>query len=62
MTRNAAVSSAIMPANSHSERCPWEPVADRPPERIAAVAESAATTRYRDDPNAAKATSGNRSV
>ena len=30
--------------------------------RIAAVAESAATTRYRDDPNAAKAAKGASSV
>ena len=31
-------------------------------DQIAAVAESAATTRYRDEPNAANATSGSSSV
>jgi len=31
-------------------------------EKMAAVAESAATTRWRDDPNIAKATSGKRTV
>ena len=31
-------------------------------EKIAAVAESAATTRWRDEPKTAKATSGRRTV
>ena len=42
----------------------WPSVAMRESEleKIAAVAESAATTRWRDDPKTAKATSGRRTV
>jgi hypothetical protein len=40
----------------------WRGHFDKPLEKIAAVAESAATTRWRDDPKTAKATSGRNSV
>ena len=43
-------------------RWPQAPSGISPLAKIAAVAESAATTRWREDPNTAKATSGSRTV
>ena len=37
-------------------------ICDSEPDKIAAVAESAATTRWREEPNAANATSGSSTV
>jgi hypothetical protein len=57
-SRPPAVNSATSPANSTYFWLARGAMCSKPPARIAAVAESAATTRYREEPNAANATSG----
>ncbi len=56
-----AVSSATIPARATYCVPAGVAMPDTPPAKIAAVAESAATTRYRDEPKAANAASGSMS-
>ena len=57
-----AVSSVSMPTSAMYRSLPSGAIWESAPEKIAAVAESAATTRWRDEPKTAKATSGRRTV
>ena len=60
-SRIAAVNSATIPARAIYRAPAGVAMPDTPPAKMAAVAESAATTRYRDEPKAANAISGSRS-
>ena len=60
--KKAAVSSATVPASATYFALAGGAMPEIPPARMAAVAESAATTRYRDEPNVANANSGSNSV
>ena len=58
----AAVSSVSMPTSAMYRSPPTGAMWESAPEKIAAVAESAATTRWRDEPKTAKAMRGRRTV
>ena len=60
--QSPAVSSATMLTSATYRALPGTAHCDIEPATIAAVAESAATTRWRDEPNSANATSGSSSV
>ena len=57
-----AVSSVSMPTSAMYLALASGAISESELEKIAAVAESAATTRWRDEPKSAKPTSGNRTV
>ena len=59
---NAAVSSATMHTSAMYCSLPGTAARDNEAEKMAAVAESAATTRWRDDPNVANPISGSSRV
>src|SRR5271165_2695938 len=61
-SRNPAVSSATIPASATYLALASGAMPESPPARMAAVAESAETTRYREEPNTANASSGSNSV
>ena len=61
-SRNPAVSSATMPTSAMYFALADSAMVDSELEKIAAVAESAATTRWRDEPKTANATSGSSTV
>ena len=56
------MSSASAPTSAMYRSLPGVAISESPLEKIAAVAESAATTRCRDDPKIANATAGSISV
>ena len=60
--RKAAVSSASMLTSAMYFALPGGAMCDRELKKIAAVALSAATTRWREDPKTAKPTSGRSTV
>jgi hypothetical protein len=60
--KNPAVSSATMPTNAMYFSLAGTAIRESELEKIAAVAESAATTRWRDEPNTANAMSGSSTV
>jgi hypothetical protein len=60
--RNPAVSSATMPTSTMYFSLAGVAMWDNELEKIAAVAESAATTRWREEPKTAKTTSGSSTV
>jgi hypothetical protein len=60
--RNPAVNSATMPTSAMYFSLAGFAMWDNELEKIAAVAESAATTRWREEPKTANATSGNSTV
>ena len=61
-SRNPAVSSATMPTSAMYFALAGAAMVDSELEKIAAVAESAATTRWRDEPKTANAMSGSSTV
>ena len=61
-SRNPAVSSATMPTSAMYCALAGGAMRESELEKMAAVAESAATTRWRDEPKTAKATSGSNKV
>ena len=61
-SRNPAVSSAAMPTSAMYFSLEAGAMVDSELEKMAAVAESAATTRWREEPKAANATSGSSTV
>ena len=62
ISRTAHMSAASEASATYSGVCATAPIARSPVARIAAVAESAPTTRWRDDPKIAKTRIGTSSV
>jgi DnaJ-domain-containing protein 1 len=61
-SRNPAVNSAAMPTRAMYFSLKAGAIVESELEKMAAVAESAATTRWREEPKAANATNGNSTV
>lgn len=60
--KNPAVSNATMPTSAMYFSLAGSAICESDPAKIVAVAESAATTRWREEPKTANATSGSSTV
>jgi hypothetical protein len=60
--KSPAVRSATMPTSAMYFSLPGTAMRESEPKKIAAVAESAATTKWREEPNIENATSGSSTV